>query len=669
MFSLRAGKTTSVKTFSLVCLLGGLLPQTGRLIHEQLIDHTMRKTILATAKTFALILAGLLCVNCDSLAQSPTDAPQIQTSELDQQIREFLQREVTAHVSDIKTLDPPPDRVVGALTTGEFSWGTFMRTLGAYSEFAGMKAIAGHDVPQMIGKMAQIELNHGGKTWAQLYAAMALESFGRDLNHNAMWQSLSSEERATYSALLDPGRFYDAKSHTLIHLPENYFGVAARIAAIDYELGLNKDRASLDDLLNRAATQFTGGALFADDALPTGRYDRYSNEYARALYDAAELAGREDLLNAVGPSLKEQMKLWWDLLSPDGYGYSWGRSLGAISYMDTLEIAAFLGKHPEFRPAPLPQLASAYFAAWSWLRRDFNDETHLLSIFAFGRGDYSYITKEREWQQTATFLGKVIGAHQTFMKALKKEGVKNFPSHLSLPDVERFEYFRNGPGRKFGVWVVRQGNIHFALPFVTGPKAATSDYEPAPHGFPGFAVPVEKIRPCFIPFLELEDGRTISPADGADEIRLAADGKSVTAIWKRWVVAGSRAGDTVDAALVSEVTWSLEGNVLRRAETLTPSKPLKVRRLWLSIPSRNSHLETSGAGGVRIDQLTSNGMTLEVQVKHSDWPVQISAYATGDDSLGLGERGAIPLHLILESRNVSLTPGASESWEITLSAR
>ena len=319
----------------------------------------MRRKILLAKKMLGLILTGLLCVSCDSLAQTPADASQIQTSNLDQQIRDFLQREVTAHVSDIKTLDPPPDRVVDALTTGEFSWGTFMRTLGAYSEFAGTKTIANHDVPQMIGKMAQIEWNRGGKTWGQLYAAMALDSFGTDLKHNALWQGLSSEERATYVALLDPGRFYEAKTHTLIHLPENYFGVAARIAAIDYELGLNKDRASLDDLLNQAAKQFTGGALFADDALPTGRYDRYSNEYARALYDAAELAGRDDLLKAVAPSLKEQMKLWWDLLSPDGYGYSWGRSLGAISYMDTMEIAAFLGKHPEFRPAPLPQLASA----------------------------------------------------------------------------------------------------------------------------------------------------------------------------------------------------------------------------------------------------------------------------------------------------------------------
>src|SRR6266403_1213893 len=364
----------------------------------------MRKTKPLVAGPIALTLAAVLFVQRDSRAQTQPDAPQVQTSTLNQQIRDFPQREVRAHVADIRTLDPPPDRVVGALTTGEFSWGTFMRTLGAYSEFAGTKTIANHDVPQMIGKMAQIEWNHGGKTWGQLYAAMALESFGTDLKHNLLWQGLSSEERATYAALLDPGRFYEAKTHTLIHLPENYFGVAARIAVIDYELGLNKDRASLDDLLK-----------------------------------------------AVAPSLKEQMKLWWDLLSPDGYGYSWGRSLGAISYMDTMEIAAFLGKHPEFRPAPLPQLASAYFAAWSWLRRDFNDETHLLSIFAFGRGDYSYITKDREWQQTTTFFGKVIAAHQMFMKALEREGVKSFSRQLSLADVARFEDFRNGSGRKFGV--------------------------------------------------------------------------------------------------------------------------------------------------------------------------------------------------------------------------
>jgi hypothetical protein len=204
---------------------------------------------------------------------------------------------------------------------------------------------------------------------------------------------------------------------------------------------------------------------------------------------------------------------------------------------------------------------------------------------------------------------------------------------------------------------------------VTGPKTATSDYEPAPHGFPGFSVPVEKIYPCMVPFLELEDGRTIAALDGADEIRPAIDGRSVTAVWNRWVLVGSKAGQTFDLGLVSEVSWLLEGNNLHRIETLTAKTALRIRRLWLAIPSRANQLQTFENSGSRFDQLSSNGTTLRMQVKRSDWPVQISALATGDDSLGRGDRGAIPLHLILESKNISLTPETPEHWEIILSAQ
>ncbi len=617
------------------------------------------------------IRIGLLLVAFASTAsnaqQIPVETNLVRTQDIDREIRQFLQREITAHVADIKTLDPPPDRVVGALTTGEFSWGTFMRTLGDYSAFASTNTIAGHDLPAMIGKMAEIELSHGGKTWAQLYAAMALHSYGRNLDHNALWQNLSPKEKESYRALLDPGRFYDSKTHKLIRLPENYFGVAARIAAIDYDLGLSKDRASLDDLLDHATAQFTRGALFADDSLPTGRYDRYSNEYARAIYDAAQLAGRDDLVKALAPSLKQQMKLWWDLLSPDGYGYPWGRSLGAISYMDTMEIVGFLGVHPEFRPAPLEQLACAYNSAWTWLRNDFNKDTHLLSIFAFGRGDYGYITKEREWQQTTTFLAKIMAAHKMFTQAMASEGIKQFAMSPSFGNVSRFEFFADGSDRKFGVWLVRRGEIHFALPFVTGPKAATSDYQPLPYGFPGLALPVEKIYPCLVPFLELEDGRTIAAVDGADEIRPAADGTSVTAVWKHWVVPGAKAGELVDESLISEVTWSLQGTTIRRVEFLTSSKRLRVRRLWLAIPSRYNRLETLDAGGHRLDRFVSDKETLDVQVKQSDWPMQISAFSTGDSPLGKSDRGPIPLHLILESKNISLSAGVPQKWELSLS--
>src|SRR5262249_12329097 len=155
-----------------------------------------------------------------------------------------------------------------------------------------------------------------------------------------------------------------------------------------------------DALLTDAARQFTAGHLYSDDGPPTGRYDRYSNEYARYVWDAAAIANRRDILDARRPSLTAQMRLWGDLVAEDGYVYPWGRSRGVVGYLDTLEIAAFVAEHPEFRPTPLPDIVSLYARAWSWLRHDYRDDRHLLPIFDFGRGNYGYITREREWQQT-----------------------------------------------------------------------------------------------------------------------------------------------------------------------------------------------------------------------------------------------------------------------------
>ncbi len=91
---------------------------------EAALRSLSRETKLYVAWQIVLILCGLLGLCCSSFAQAQPAAPsQVDVADLNRQIRSFLQREVTAHVVDIKTLDPPPERVVGALTTGEFSWG------------------------------------------------------------------------------------------------------------------------------------------------------------------------------------------------------------------------------------------------------------------------------------------------------------------------------------------------------------------------------------------------------------------------------------------------------------------------------------------------------------------------------------------------------------------
>lgn len=631
-------------------------------------NRTHRKMWSACAVATIVLVSSLAIA---ALARPPQNSPaangQISTADLDQEIRDLLTRDMTAHIADIKSLDPPQERVVGALTTGDFSWGTFMRAVAAYSELSGAKTIAGRDIPTLIGKIGLIEARQGGKTFAQLYAALALRHFGTNLSRNAVWQSLSPDEQKSWRSLLDPARFYNRETHQVINLPQNYFGVAARIATMDFQLGIISDRTYVDDILERAAQQFVSGSLYSDDALPAGRYDRYSNEYARYVYEAAENVGRKDIMSALEPTLKTQMRLWWDLLQPDGYGYAWGRSLGAISYMDTMEIVAFDAKHPQFRPAPLQELASAYYNAWEWLRQDVQPDRHLLNVFGFGRGDYSYINPQREWQQTTAFMGKAIGADLAFMPVMKQENISTFSAEIKLPNVARFEYFRKGE-RPSGVWLVRNGAFRFTLPIVTGTQPGISDYLPAPYGLPGFAAPVEQFVPVMTPYVELEDGRVIVAGDCADEIVPAADGQSLRAVWKNFAQLGKKSGQTTDPGFRTEVNWKIEGKTIVRTETITASKQIKIRRFWFIVPTTGDHSSTRFENNIRTDKFDSPEGTVEASVTSTDIPLAASIIATGNGNLGKGNRAAVPLYLELDARNFTLLAGKPMKWTLQLKA-
>lgn len=607
------------------------------------------------------VWVGLLC-SLVATAQANT----VTTATLREEVNTFLGRELAAHLSAIKSLDPPPDRLLGVPTTGEFSWGTFMRSLAAYAETTGQHDLAGRDLAKWVGQIGLIESRAGGKAFSQLYAALALRHFGRDLKTNPLWQSLSPEEQKVWLSLLNPERFYDPKTNRVINLAENYLGVAARIASIGYELGVTKDRQFLDKLIDRAAAQFLEGNLYADDAPKTGRFDRYSNEYARYIWDAAEESGRKDILEKLRPSLKAQMRLWWDVVSEDGYGYNWGRSQGVVSYLDTPEIVGFLATHAEFRPAPLADLAALYYQSWNYLLHDYRADTHLLNLFGFGRGNYSYISRDREWQQTTSFFGKLANSHTPIMNALEKEGITSIPVVPALTPVARFEFFRRTPERSSGVWVVREGAMRFALPITTGPKPGISDYLPAPYGLPGFAAPVEQIYPVLTPEIELADGRVVVATDGADVIEPGADGHSLRVRWNKWAVVGKKAGELEDVGLSTEVTWRIENGKLVREETLSSKEPVNIRRWWMAVPTSHDRVATEIVGGVRADRFSSNAGTLEVKLSGATFPVQTSIIASGDGPLGRGVHGAIPLHLIFEAQNVNVKPRQPLKFRIIL---
>src|SRR5207247_3602126 len=145
------------------------------------------------------------------------------------------------------------------------------------------------------------------------------------------------------------------------------------------------------------------------------------------------------------------------------------------------------------------------------------DDRHLLSLFDFGRGNYAYISLDREWQQTTGFFGKAQLANATLAPVVAREHLTTYPSRPSLAAVARFQFFRSAGARSAGVWLVRQGDMTFALPITTGTRPGVADYLPAPHGLTGFAAPVERDVPALVPYPDLEDGRTLVASDGADE--------------------------------------------------------------------------------------------------------------------------------------------------------
>ncbi len=614
--------------------------------------------VVATISTSAFLSIGPVSRAADHPAN-------VSVAGLRSEVRDFMAKEVAVHFDAIKSFVSPPDRVNGSITTGEYTWGSFMRVVAAQSEIGPSRMIAGKDAARPIAEMGLYEARKGGKAFSQLYAAQALRHFGSDLSKNAVWQSMNDAERKEWASLLDATRIYDPKKREVINLPENYLGVAARIAAYAYEFGVLRDREFLDSLIERAAVQFTDGALYADDDLPNGRYDRYSNEYIRFCWKAAEVVGRKDILEKLKPSMKAQMKLWWDLVSEEGYGYNWGRSQGLVSYLDTLEIAAFLGENPEFRPASIRDIASLYHLAWRWIRNSYIDDRHTFNIFAYGRGNYSYISLQREFQQIATSFAKIIVAHDSFMKTLEAENVAEFPTRPKLDPVARFEFFSTAKDRPEGVWLVRQGNIAFALPITVGTKPGMSDYLAAPFGLPGFANPVEEVYPSLVPFIELEDGKTYVASEGSSAIEPSADGRSLTVSWKKWGRIGSKSGERFDIGITSNVAWRLFQDKLERTETLTANKDLKIKRWWVAVPTTAHGSRTLMAGNGRTDILSGREGALKVTAS-ADWHFETSLEAAGDSKRSKGVLGPIPLHLIYSAEGLELTKDRGSTWRLSL---
>ena len=102
---------------------------------------------------------------------------------------------------------------------------------------------------------------------------------------------------------------------------------------------------------------------------------------------------------------------------------------------------------------------------------------------------------------------------------------------------------------------------------------------------------------------------------------------------------------------------------------MSSKEPVDIRRWWLAVPTSHDRVETQVVGGVRVDRFSSKAGELEVKLLETTFPVQTFIRATGDSALGRGVHGAIPLHLIYESKTVTVDPRKPLRFKLTLSIR
>src|SRR5207302_5812589 len=93
---------------------------------------------------FAFALPPLLLLSFVCTAQPSRSA--IESSSLDREITDFLDKEILAHLDDTKSYNPPPDKVLVAGTTREYTWGSFMNAVGSYAAKSGSRTLGNLDL-------------------------------------------------------------------------------------------------------------------------------------------------------------------------------------------------------------------------------------------------------------------------------------------------------------------------------------------------------------------------------------------------------------------------------------------------------------------------------------------------------------------------------------------
>lgn len=424
------------------------------------------------------------------------------------------------------------------------------------------------------------------QTWGIYYYVLALYKLKQA---GLLERAVDPGTLARLQTELDWRKFVELPEYQLISLPTNYYGVAFSIARLRHLLGW-EDASGSDVLMKKMLdhyARYSGKFGFSDETPGEGRFDRYS------ILLAAEICERYiETGLPVTPELKSMLRRSADVAlalgNPDGYGFTFGRSLGPYGETAILEIlsaSAYLGiLSPEEKAhayAYSARIAQRYFSFW------YDPARHTVDMWNQGRRTDTYRANHRLLGENFSLLHQLMSTSELWARAGMQgvEPAKDFSWFARTQPPMQLVRFADGQYDR-ALAIVRDGSRVFSLNMVNGGASQydNSPYYPLPFstGVVSGVADSGAARPQLTPKFTLADGSELIATSYFQNIQ--AKGGTVTYSMDAMARLGKSA-PTIDARIRVDTRYAFKHGKITRTDTYTPQQPLDVARVSLDFAS------------------------------------------------------------------------------------
>lgn len=465
-----------------------------------------------------------------------------------------------------------------------------------------------HRYLQGFRQIAELTLEDDNDSWGIYYYVSALNKL-REAALLGEVLPLLSRIRLRLQTRLDWRSFVDARDHSLIKLPTNYYGVAFSIARLRHLLGWESADASeilLEKTIQHYQT-YSGEFGFSDETDGEGRFDRYS------ILLIGEICQRfiETGLNPT-PQLKSWLRRSVDLvllrLNPSGDGFDFGRSIGAYGDTAFLEVLAAAAKldllttdEKELAYTFAVRATTKYAEFW------FDQSTGSVNLWDKGRRTDAYRGKHR-------ILGENLSLLHQFIYTNAQWNAVGFRSHAPLSEQEfsarlaklpRFTttWFAKGEYDR-ALITFRDNQRVISLPIINGGESqhAHNPYFSIPFSNDLVQGAADTGWPQLIPRFTLEDGAVLIPAAFQRNIRTEEDGTTLIVSWQQDELDRLGAPSPIkDTRLSVEISYTLDSGLITRTDRYTPVEALSNVSISLEFASFSQQAQLQGNSAVFMD--------------------------------------------------------------------